>query len=114
MHVSPLGVLNVLHRSVPLPNAFGEDVEVVAVKVHWVGCGEVVAEDDADGGIGAEVVDVPFGVLGVGEVAFVGEKENRSAGCNSMLELRSGKMMQKLTCNRHEMTRHSFSKHCCR
>lgn len=38
----------------------GEHEEVVAVEVHGVVGGEVVFDDDADGGVAAEVVDVPL------------------------------------------------------
>ncbi len=79
LDVAPLRVLDVLHGAVPGADAFGEDVEVVSVEVHGVGGGEVVADDDADGGVGAEVVDVPLGVEGVGEVALVGEDEEGGA-----------------------------------
>lgn len=44
---------------------FGQDEHVVAVDVHWVAYWSVVVEDDADGAVGAEVVDVPFGGEGV-------------------------------------------------
>lgn len=39
------------------------------VEVHWVDDGEVVANDEADGGVFVEVVDVPLGVVRVGDIA---------------------------------------------
>lgn len=44
--------------------------------VDGVGQHKRIVEYDADRGIGAEVVDVPFGVVGVGIVALVGEEED--------------------------------------
>ena len=44
----------------------------MAVQVHGVGGAEFVLDDDADGGVVAEVVGVPLGVVGVGDVALVG------------------------------------------
>ena len=43
--------------------------------MHRVRCGTVVAEDDTDGGVLAEVVDVPLRVVRVGGVAGVSEVE---------------------------------------
>jgi len=76
LHVSPLWVLRVGDRSVPGAEAFGQDPEVVAVEVHGVDEGGEVADDEADGGVGAEVVDGPLGVGGVGDVAELGEEED--------------------------------------
>ena len=59
LRVDPIG------GAVPFADAFGHDPEVVPVQVHGVGAaGDVdeVAQDDADGGGGFEVVDVPFWV----------------------------------------------------
>lgn len=61
-----------IDAAVPVADALGQDPEVVAVQVHRVGGAgdeELVAKDDADGGIAAEVVDVPLRVIGVGGVA---------------------------------------------
>ena len=77
--------VDLLDGAVPLADALGDDPEVVAVEVHGVGGveAEVVVDDDADGGVCAEVVDVPLGVVGVGGVALVGEGEDGVAvlGC---------------------------------
>ena len=69
--------IDLLDGAVPLADALGDDPEIVSVEMHGVGdvVAEVVIDDDADGGVCAEVVDVPFGVVGVGSVAFVGEGE---------------------------------------
>lgn len=63
------------NNAVPGAEALGEYVEVVAVKMHGVkGC-KLVVDDEAHGGVGAEVVDRPVGVR-VGEIACVGEGED--------------------------------------
>lgn len=77
LRVSALGIHGI-DAPVPFADAFGYDPEVVAVEVHGVGsAGDVdeVAQDDADGCGGVEVVNVPFWVVGVGGVAEVGEEE---------------------------------------
>jgi hypothetical protein len=45
--------------------------------VHGVDCEAGIHEHDADGSVVAEVVDVPFGGVGIGVVSFVGEKQDR-------------------------------------
>lgn len=77
LHIAPLRVLRVGDRSVPGAEAFRQDPEVVAVEVHGVRERGAVADDEADGGVGAEVVHVPLGVVGVGGVAEFCEKEDR-------------------------------------
>ena len=80
--VAALGVGSVGNGlAVPFAVTFGEDVEIVAVQMHGVGGDEVVVDDEADGGVGAKVINVPFG--GIGEVARVGEGEDgvASGGC---------------------------------
>ncbi len=60
-----------------------DDEEVVAMEMHGVRGvfgGDVVVEDDADGGDLAEVIDVPVGVVGVGYVSAVGFAEDRMTG----------------------------------
>ena len=67
--------------AVPETGAFGEDVEVVAVKMHRVGGEwEEVVNHQADGRVGAEVVDIPLGVEGEREVAFLTEGKEGVAG----------------------------------
>ena len=75
MRVSPDRIAKVAYRS-----AIGGTValvdykEIVAVKMHGVGGVEGidgVIEHDADGIVLAEVVDVPFGRVRVGDVAAV-------------------------------------------
>ena len=39
---------------------------------------ELVLDDDTDGAVGSEVVDVPLGVKGIRDVAIVGEDEDRA------------------------------------
>ena len=84
LHIAALRV-DLLDGAVPLAHALGDDPEIVPMKMHGVGdvVAEVVVDDDADGGVCAEVVDVPLGVVGVGGVALVGEGEDGVAvvGC---------------------------------
>ena len=57
-----------------------KDEEIVAVEMHGVSgvdSGDVVVENDADGGGLAEIVNVPFGREGVGDVSAVGFAEDR-------------------------------------
>ena len=74
LRIAPLHITRV-DRAVPVAHALGNDPGVVAVQMHRVRCGTVVAEDDTDGGVLAEVVDVPLRVVGVGGVAGVSEVE---------------------------------------
>ena len=55
--VAALRVLRVGDLAVPGSETLGENVEVVAVEVHGVGCEEFVVDYQAHGGVGAEVVD---------------------------------------------------------
>lgn len=80
LHVAALGVLLVGDGAVPGADALGQDVEVVPVQVHRVGGGELVLDDEPDGGVVPEVVGVPLGVVGVGDVALVREDEHGVAG----------------------------------
>ena len=75
LHVAALGVVGIRYADpVPVSRALVQDEHVVAVEMHWV-CGWCwVVDDDPDGGVGAEVLDVPFGL--VGEVSLVGEEED--------------------------------------
>ena len=77
LHVTALGVLLMGDGSVPSADAFGQHIKVVAVQVHRVGGGKLVVHDYAHGAVVTKVVDVPFWVLRVGEVALVGEHEER-------------------------------------
>ena len=77
LHVAALRVVDVGDSPVPGARSRGQDEEVVAVQVHGVGGeGDVVVDDEAHGGVGAEVVDVPLRVVRVGGVALVGEEED--------------------------------------
>ena len=61
LDISHLRVGRVRYSSVPVPKAFSQDVEVVAVDVDGVGAeSEEVLEYDTDGRVGAEVMDIPF------------------------------------------------------
>lgn len=76
LHVAALGVGLVDDLAVPSADALGQDVEIVTMEMHGVGGREVVVDDDADGAVVPKVVDVPFGIEGVGEVALVGQDED--------------------------------------
>jgi hypothetical protein len=61
LNVSHLGVRWVDDGAVPVTETLSKDVEVVSVHVHRMGAeGEGVLDDEADGGVGAEVEHVPF------------------------------------------------------
>ena len=73
--------------AIPNPGAFGQNEEIMPMQMHGVGgvCGvDEVGHVDADvpGGLG--VVDVPLGVVGVGDVATVGFKEDGVAECEAL------------------------------
>ncbi len=71
LRVSSLRILSI-DCAVPLARAFSQDPEIVAVEMHGVGdTGALVADYQTDGAVGAEVVDVPLGVEGVGCVALI-------------------------------------------
>ncbi len=80
MGVSPRRIGQVGHRSlVIVAVALIKDEEIVAVKMHGVsgvGGGDVVVENDADGGGLAEIVNVPFGRERVGDIPAVGFAED--------------------------------------
>ena len=76
LHVTTLGVGLMDDGTVPGADALGENVEIVAVEMHGVGSREFVLDDDADGTVVSEVVDVPFGVEGIRDVALVGQDED--------------------------------------
>ena len=80
LHVAALGVLLVRDGAVPGADALGQDVEVVPVQVHGVGGREFVLDDQPDRRVVPEVVGVPLGVVGVGDVALVREDEHGVAG----------------------------------
>ena len=86
MGIAALRVLRVRDLTVPDSEALGEHVEIVAVEMHGVGWWEYVVDYKAHGGIGAEVVDQPVGV-GVGEIARVGEREDRGATKGLVIEM---------------------------
>lgn len=77
LHVASLRVLLMGDSPIPGPHALGQNVEVVSVEMHRVGGREFVLHDETDGGVVGEVVDVPLRVVRVGDVALVGEDEER-------------------------------------
>ena len=77
MGIATLGVLRIDDGdAVPLTGPVVEDPEIVPVEMHGVGVGVIVPDVDTDGGVGAEVYDVPFGVVGVGVVFLLGEEQD--------------------------------------
>lgn len=79
MGIAALWILWIRDRAIPLALAFSEDPEIVAVEMHGVREVGVIADDDADGGVFAEIVDVPLGIFRIGSVSELGEKEERVA-----------------------------------
>ncbi len=77
LHIATLRVGGVNDGgSVPGAGSFSEDEHVVPVQMDGV-CEESRVRDvDSHGGVGAEVVDVPFWVVGVAVVAGFGEKKD--------------------------------------
>ena len=71
LHVATLGIRLVDDFAVPGPDALRKDVEVMAVQMHGVGGRELILDNNSDGAVVAEIVDIPLGVVGVGEVALV-------------------------------------------
>jgi hypothetical protein len=53
-----------------------QDKHVVAMQMHGMGQGCGIGDDNANGGVGAGVVDVPFGVHGVGSIARLSEQQD--------------------------------------
>ena len=76
LHVTPLGVEDVFHIAIPGPHTLSQNVKVVAVQVHRVCNWSGVVNEDADGGIGSKIVDVPLWVVRVRDVASIGEKKD--------------------------------------
>lgn len=76
LHIAPLGIFYVGNGSVPCADAFGEDIEVMAMEMHRVRSGDFVFHNEADAVVGAEVVDIPLGIIGVRGVSQVGEQED--------------------------------------
>ena len=79
LRVAALRVFLVRDGAVPFAETLGEDIEIMPVEMHGVGGEECVVDYEAHGGVGVEVVDGPFWVW-VGEIALIGEREDRVAG----------------------------------
>jgi hypothetical protein len=60
LNVAHLGVRWVDNCAIPCTYTFIEDMEVVAVKMDRMGHEKEVVEDQADGGVGAKIEDVPL------------------------------------------------------
>lgn len=80
--IASLRVIGVPYAAIPHAGALGQDEEVVAVQMHRVG-GVVGSNEighvDADIGGFTGVVDVPLGIVRVGDVAAIGFKKDRVA-----------------------------------
>ena len=48
----------------------------MAVQMHGVRGAELILDDDSDGAVVAEIVDIPLGVVGVREVALVRQDQD--------------------------------------
>lgn len=76
LHVATLSIRLVDDFAVPSPNALCKNVEVMAVEMHGVGSGELILDDNSDGAVGTKVVDIPLRVIGVREIALVGQDKD--------------------------------------
>ena len=80
-------ICQVARFAIPRTRALGQNEEIVSMEMHGVGgvCGaDVVGHVDADVHGSAGVVDVPLGVVGVGDVAAVGFEEDGVAECEAL------------------------------
>lgn len=77
--VPSLRVLRMRDDAVPFPHPLSDDPEGMTVDVHWVGDGNLAAQNEADRGAITKVEDVPLRVVGVGGVALICEEEYRVA-----------------------------------
>ena len=59
LNIPSLRIAWIPDGAVPNPPARGQDLEVVAVYMHWVGCQELIIHDQTDGTGIALIVDVP-------------------------------------------------------
>lgn len=91
LHVATLSVLLVSDLAVPGSDALSQDVEVVPVEMHGVRGWELVLDNDADGAVVPEVVDVPLGIKGVGNVALIGQDKDRVTVGDQSQQLEDGK-----------------------
>ena len=48
------------YATVPVAETLSQDLEIVAVHVHWVATGVIILDDHAYACIAAEIVHVPF------------------------------------------------------
>lgn len=76
LHITSLGVGLMGNFAVPCANTFSQDVEIVPVHMHWMGGSTLVFDDDSNAGVGAIVVDIPLGVVGIRGIPPIGEQEN--------------------------------------
>ena len=72
LHITTLRVGLMGDLAVPGSDALGQDVEIMAMKMHRVGGRELVLDNEPDGAVVTKVVDVPLGVVWVREVALIG------------------------------------------
>ena len=80
-------IIKVARSAIPRPGALGQNEEIMSMKMHGMGgvwVRDKVGHVDADALGGAGVVDVPLGVVGVGEVAAVGFEEDGVAECKAL------------------------------
>ena len=65
LHIPSLWIAWVGDCSIPCPSASGQDLEVMAVQVHWVVGKELVVDDHANRRSAALVEDVPLRLEGI-------------------------------------------------
>lgn len=63
LDISPLCVLRVSYATVPVAEAFGQNLEVMAMHVHWVVTRVVIFDDHAYTCVTAEIVHIPFLII---------------------------------------------------
>ena len=51
----------------------------MAVQMHGVGGAELILDNNANGAVVPEIVDIPLGVVGVREVALIRKDKDRVA-----------------------------------
>lgn len=76
LDVTTLWIVGIGDRdTIPVSWSLVENEHIVAVKMHRVSCGGRVVDDDSDGGVGSEILDIPLGL--VAEVALVSQQKDR-------------------------------------
>lgn len=78
--ISSLRIIGIDNSTIPFSCADGENPEIMAVQVHGVVDGKDILDNNADGRVVPEIVDVPTGVFGIGCVAGRFEEQDWCTG----------------------------------